>query len=79
MLTYQDEQRVREIIKDELSDIKTTTNKTSDNVDKILSIVTRVDQEHALTQAKVNQHAKRLLKIESKLKIKSPSESLIFA
>lgn len=79
MLTYGDEQRVRGIIKEELSDIKTTTNKTSDNVDKILSIVTRVDQEHALTQAKVNQHSKRLLKIESKLKIKSPSGSLIFA
>lgn len=79
MLTYQDEQRVREIIKDELSDIKTTTNKTSDNVDKILSIVTRVDQEHTLTQAKVNEHSKRLLKIESKLKIKSPSGSVIFA
>lgn len=49
------------------------------NTDKILKIVTRTDQEHTLTQAKVTKHDKRLRKIETVLEIKSPSESVVFA
>lgn len=80
MLTYQDEQRVRKIIKEEFANpMNKRLDRIEINTDKILKIVTRTDQEHVLTQTKVNQHAKRLLKIETKLKIKSPSESLVFA
>lgn len=79
MLTYNDEQRVRQIIKDEVPDI---VNKAMDRIeikiDKVLKIVTRTDQEHKLTQAKLNKLEKRTVKIEKKLKIKPPSESVIF-
>lgn len=47
-------------------------------IDKVLKIVTRTDQEHTLTQAKVDKHETRLRRVEKKLKI-TPSTSLAFA
>lgn len=80
MLTYADEQRVRQIIKDEVPDI---VNKAIDRVeikiDKVLQIVTRNDKEHKLTQAKLNNLEKRMKKVETKLKIKSPDTTSVFA
>jgi len=48
-------------------------------IDKVLKIVTRTDQEHKLTQTKVNKLEKRTAKIERKLKMPPPSTSVIFA
>ncbi len=79
MLTYQDEQRVREIVKKEIAPVIETTNRTANNVDKILKIVTSSNQEHFLTKAKVNKLEKRTAKIERKLKMPSASTSVIFA
>lgn len=79
MLTYQDEKRVREIVREETNDIRHTVNSTAIDVDKVLQIVTRIDQEHTLTQAKVTQHEKRITKIEKKIKLKSPASSSVFA
>ena len=79
MLTFQDEKRVREIVKEELAPTAKTVQKTAINVDKILKMFVRLDQEHALTKAKIDKHDKRLRKVEGLLKIKSPSESVIFA
>lgn len=79
MLDYQDEQRVREIVREETADILSTVNRTADNVDKILKIVTSSNQELTITKARVDKHDKRLRKVESKLKIKSPSASAVFA
>lgn len=79
MLTFQDEKRVREIVKEELAPTAKTVEKTAVNVDKILKMFVRLDQEHKLTKAKIAKHDKRLRKVEKKLKITSPSESVIFA
>ncbi len=79
MLTYQDEKRVREIVREEIAPVVKTTNITAINVDKILKIVTSSNQEHVLTKAKVTKLEKRTAKIERKLKIYSPSTSVIFA
>lgn len=54
-------------------------NRVEDKIDKVLKIVTRIDHEHTLTQARVNKHEKRLVKIEKKIHLKSPSESVVFA
>jgi hypothetical protein len=78
MLTFNDEKRLRNIVKEEVTPIAKTVEKTAINVDKILKMFVRLDQEHTLTQAKVNKHDKRLRKVEKILKIPSPSESVIF-
>jgi len=53
-------------------------DRVENKIDKVLKIVTSSNQEHAITKAKVNKLEKRTTKIEKKLKIKSPSESVIF-
>lgn len=53
-------------------------DKVENKVDKVLKIVTSSNQEHSITKNKVNKLEKRTAKIEKKLKIKSPSESVIF-
>ncbi len=53
-------------------------DRVENKIDKVLKIVTRSDQEHALTKVKVNNLEKRTKKIEKKLKVTSPSESVIF-
>jgi len=79
MLTYNDEQRVRQIIKDEVPAIvDKAVDRIEIKIDRVLKIVTRTDQEHKLTQAKLNKLEKRMVKVEKKLKIPSPSESVIF-
>ena len=77
MLTYSDQKQVREIVREELDPLKKQLDKVENNIDKVLSIVTRTDQEHTLTQTKVTQHDKRLRKIEYKLKITSPTTSVL--
>jgi len=54
-------------------------DRVENKIDKVLKIVTRSDQEHVLTKAKVTKLEKRTAKIERKLKIPSPSTSVIFA
>ncbi len=72
MLNDSDKQTIREIFREE-------NDRVENKIDKVLKIVTRSDQESKITKAKVNKHEKRLVKIEKKLKIKSPSSSSIFA
>lgn len=79
MLTFQDEKRVRDIVKEELAPVAKTVERTAVNVDKILKLFVGLKQEHKITQSKVVNHDKRLRKVEKKLKIKSPSESAIFS
>lgn len=78
MLTFRDEKRVREIVKAEIAPVIKTTERTAVNVDKMLKMFVSLTQEHAITKVKVSKHEKRIKKIEAKLKIKSPSESIIF-
>lgn len=78
MLNFQEEQQVKKIVNEAIAPLVRTVEKIAVNVDKILKMFTRLDQEHTITQAKVNKHDKRLRKVEKKLKIKSPSESAIF-
>ncbi len=78
MLNFQEEQQVKKIVNEAIAPLVGTVEKIAVNVDKILKMFTRLDQEHTITQAKVNKHDKRLRKVEKKLKIKSPSESAIF-
>lgn len=72
MLTDGDKQTIREIVREE-------NDRVEVKIDQVLSIVTRTDQEHVLTQVKVTQLEKRLKTVESKLNIKSPSGSVVFA
>ncbi len=53
-------------------------DRVENKVDKVLKIVTTSNQEHAITKSKVDKHEKRLKKVETKLKINLPSESVIF-
>lgn len=79
MFTYDDTKQVRTIVQEELAPIKKQLDKLENNVDKVLKIVTRTDQEHVLTQAKVTKLKKRTRKIEGKLKIASPATTSVFA
>ncbi len=79
MLTFQDEKRVKKIVKEEITPMSKTVEKTAVNVDKILKMFVRLDQEHLLAKAKIDKHDKRLRKIEKKLDIPSPSDSAVFA
>lgn len=54
-------------------------DRVENKIDKVLSIVTRTDQEHQLTQAKVNKLEKRTTKIEKKVGIKTPTSTTVFA
>lgn len=54
-------------------------DRVENKIDKVLKIVTRTDQELTLTKAKVDNHEKRLTKVEKKLNIKSPTNSSVFA
>ncbi|MFH1244400.1 MAG: hypothetical protein V1487_02400 [bacterium] len=72
MLTNDDKLTIQEIFKEEVDRIEI-------KIDRVLKIVTRSDQEHTLTKTKVNQHDKRLRKIEKKLKIASPATTSVFA
>lgn len=54
-------------------------DRVENKIDKVLSIVTRTDQEHQLTQAKVNKLEKRTTKIEKKVGIKPPASTTVFA
>lgn len=72
MLTDNDKQTIREIFREEGDRVEV-------KIDKVLSIVTRTDQEHFLTQAKVTHLEKRVRTIEHKLNITSPSGSVVFA
>jgi|GEM_PF-3813926 len=78
MFTYNDEQSVREIVKEELAPVAKTVERTAVNVDKLVKMFVDLKQEHTITKVKVDKHDKRLRKVEVKLNIKSPSESVIF-
>lgn len=54
-------------------------DRVENKIDKVLKIVTRSDQEHALTKTKVNKLEKRMKKVETKLKIKSPATTSVYA
>ncbi len=60
MLTFQDQKQVREIVKEELAPLDKKIDRIENNVDKVLKIVTRIDQEHKLTQARVSKLENRL-------------------
>lgn len=78
MPTYQDEQRIKTIIKETVPEaIEPQLDKLENKIDQILKIVSDDRKEHTLTKAKVNQHTKRLKKIEHKLDITSPSDSAL--
>lgn len=78
MLTYQDEKRVREILKEEVPDIlKTELLQLDKKLDKVLKIVTKTQQELVITQKVVKQHDKRINKVEKKLEIPSPKLAFI--
>lgn len=62
MLTDDDKQTIREIFQEEV-------DRVENKIDRVLVIVTRTDKEHVITQRKVEQHHKRLVKIEKKLRI----------
>ncbi len=79
MLNFQEELQVRKIVKEELSPIAKTVNKTAVVVDKIFKMFVDLKQENTIVKAKVNNHDKRLVIVEKKLKIKSPSKSVIFS
>lgn len=75
MLTIPDEQRIREIVKEETADMRKTVDRTADNVDKILRIVIDRKDEYKVTRATVDNHEKRLSHVEKKLKLSSPARS----
>lgn len=72
MLTDADKQDIQDIFTKQV-------DRVENKIDKVLKIVTRSDQEHVLTKAKVTKLEKRTAKIERKLKMPSPSTSVIFA
>lgn len=72
MLTDADKQTIQEIFDKRIDRVEI-------KIDKVLKIVTRSDQEHVLTKAKVTKLEKRTAKIERKLKMPSASTSVIFA
>lgn len=72
MLTDSDKLTIRDIVREENDHLEV-------KIDKILKIVTSSNQEHTITKAKVKKLEIRVTKIEKKVKIKSPSESVIFS
>jgi len=53
-------------------------DRVENKIDKVLKMFVDLKQEHAIAKAKIDKHDKRLRKVEKKLKIASPSESVIF-
>lgn len=53
-------------------------DRVENKIDKVLKMFVDLKQEHTIAKAKIDKHDKRLRKIEKKLKISSPSESIIF-
>ncbi len=78
MLNFQEEQQVKKIVNEIVAPVAKTVEKTAVVVDKIFKMFVDLKQEHTITKAKVNKHEKRLKTAEKKLKIKSPSGSVIF-
>ena len=78
MLNYQEEQQVKKIVNEVIAPVAKTVEKTAVVVDKIFKMFVDLKQEHAIAKAKINKHDKRLRKVEKKLKITSPSDSVIF-
>lgn len=70
MLDYQEEKQVKKIVDDALTPVKKQLDKLENNIDKVLKIVTRTDQELSLTKSRVDKHEKRLT---------SPASSSVFA
>lgn len=79
MLTYADEQSIKKILEERIKPLDKKIDRIENNVDKILKIVTRSDQEHTLTKTKVNHLEKRMKRVETKLKIKSPTTTSVLA
>ena len=79
MLTYADEQSIKKILEERIKPLDKKIDRIENNVDKILKIVTRVDQEHTLTKTKVNHLEKRMNRVETKLKVKSPTTTSVLA
>lgn len=79
MLTIPDEQRIREIVKEETADMRKTVNHTANNVDKILKIAIDLKDEYKVTRATVDIHEKRLSHVEKKLKQSSPARSFTWS
>ena len=79
MLTYADEQSIKKILEERIKPLDKKIDRIENNVDKILKIVTRSDQEHTLTKTKVNHLEKRMKRVETKLKIKSPATTSVLA
>ena len=77
MLNHSDLKLIRTIVKEEVKDaVQIQIQPLEITMDKVLKIVTSERDEHSITKAKVTQHEKRLHKIETKLKIKSPAPIL---
>lgn len=75
MLTDHDKLIIEDIVE---RVVDKRVDRVENKIDKVLKIVTTSNQEHTLTKSKVNQHDKRLRKVEKILKLPSPSESVIF-
>ncbi len=54
-------------------------DRVENKIDKVLSIVTRTNQELVITKTRVNNLEKRMKKVETKLKIKSPISTSVIA
>lgn len=79
MLSDHDKVIIEEIVTRTVDKIvDNRVDRVENKIDTILKIVTTSNQEHIWTKAKVNKLEKRMLKVEKKLKIKSPTESIIF-
>lgn len=77
MLNNDDLKLIRKIVKEEVKDtVQEEIQPLERTMDKVLKIVTSDRDEHVITKAKVTHHEKRLKKIETKLKIKSPAPIL---
>lgn len=80
MLNQNDEQRIKQIIRDEVpSIIERAIDRVEVKIDKVLMIVTRTDQELTLVKKRVENLEKRTTKIEKKVGIKPPVSSTVFA
>lgn len=79
MLTYNDIKQIKNLIDDRVDPLEEKFDRMANNIDKILKIVSDDRQEHSLTKTKVNRLEKRMKKVESNLRIKSPSSPSVLA
>ncbi len=78
MLNYQDEQTIKRIVKEVVhAEVKKQLDPHDIKIDKILKIVSDDRKEQVVIKARVSIHHKRLVKVERKLNIVSPSEFAI--